>query len=151
MRDETECCSEFEFDRRQRMNVINRKFTGWHNPEMFTAAPGERDGLYKAVQDVWAEYERSRALATPTLDFFAYMMDKAQSGTKLEGELIQKFTGVWYHMLSLGAFLRCVPYGPIDCLAYPRMVLNCEGGGALLYVPLEKIKWKYVLGIHRLL
>lgn len=87
--------------------------------------------------------------STPVV--FAYMIDKAHLGTGLERELIQKVAEVEYHVLLPGVFSHCVRYGPIDCLAFPRMVSSCEGGGALLYIPLELIKSWFALGICRLL
>lgn len=65
----------------------------------------------------------SRVLSIPTPVLFEYMTDKTQSEIGLERELIQKTSDNEYHMFLFGAFLRCVQYGPIDCLSYPQMVL----------------------------
>lgn len=71
---------------------------------------------------------------------FAYLTDKAYSGTGLEHELIQNVAMIKYHVLPLGAFLCCMQYAPIDRLAYSRTVFGCGGCGAQLYVTVELIR-----------
>lgn len=79
------------------------------------------------------------------------MTDEVQSGTGLERDLIQNVAEVEYHVMWLGVFLRCARYGPIDRLAYPRIVSGCDGGGALLYVPLGSVRSWYALRICQLI
>lgn len=71
---------------------------------MFATLPHERDGFCHALWDVQAECGSSRALSILTLVVFAYMTNKAQPGTGLERELIQKVAEVEYHLPPLGAF-----------------------------------------------
>lgn len=68
------------------------------------------------------------------------MMDKAQSRTVLERDLIQKVAEVENNVTWLDVFSRSAWYGPTECLAYPRMVSCFGGGGALLYVMLDLIR-----------
>lgn len=44
----------------------------------------------------------------------------------------QKVAEVEYHVMSHGALLCYAQYGPIERLAYSRMVSGCGGGGGLL-------------------
>lgn len=133
---------------------------------MFPFPPRERDGFYQAIQDMWAECERSQAMNIPTLVVFGSMTDKTQSRTQLGRELIQTTADVEYHVLPHSAFVRCVWCGPADRTSYShkttnsqsdrilfeaRVVLACEIGGASLYVRLESIMSGYALGTYRLL
>lgn len=53
--------------------------------------------------------------------------------------------------MSLGAFLRCALYWPIERLAYLWMVFGSGGVGALLYVLLNTIKSWYALATLRMI
>lgn len=79
------------------------------------------------------------------------MTDKDQSEPVLEQDLIPKVIEVEYHVMSLGAFLRCVRYRQNECLPCLWMVSGCGDGGALLYVPLGSTKSWYKLGICQLM
>lgn len=81
-----------------------RRFVGWQNLKMFAVLPREWDVFYQAVQDVWVKWESSRAFGSLTLAVFAYITDMAQSGNKLEVELVQKVDEVEHYVLSLVAF-----------------------------------------------
>lgn len=63
------------------------------------------------------------------------MLNKVQSGTALERDLIQEVAEAKCSVLFIGLFLRCVRYGAIDHLSYLRMVFSCKGGAALFYLP----------------
>lgn len=95
--------------------------------------------FYQAIGDMLAECKRSRAWGIATPVVFASMTDKVQSGIALELDLTQKIVEVKYHVLSLGAILRCERYGPIDRLSYPRMAASFAGGAALLCLQLNRI------------
>lgn len=100
---------------------------------------------------MWVENEKSRALEIPTPVVFSYLADKTQSGASLERDLVRKVAEVQYNVTSLGAFLRDARYGPVERLAYPRMVYGCEGGSTLMRVLLCSIKSWCALGIFWLL
>lgn len=52
MRHAVEWWRELDFDRRQRMNVIGRRFFALHSIEIFATLPRERDVFYQPAQDV---------------------------------------------------------------------------------------------------
>lgn len=79
------------------------------------------------------------------------MTEKAQSGTVLKRNLMQKIAAPEYHVLLLVVFLRGAWYGSIKRLACPQMVSECESGGALLNVPLGLTESWYAPGTCRLL
>lgn len=125
-------------------------FDGWHSLKMFVILLGKRGMFYQAVQDVWCECESACALSVPFPVIFWYMMNKEQSRTGVERDLIQKVVEVRYYVTSLGAFLRCARYSVIDRLAYSRMASGCGGGVASLHVLSGSINSWYALGISRL-
>lgn len=55
-------------------------------------------------------------LGVLALAVFANMTYTAQLDFRLERNLIQKVAEPDFHVLSLGAFLRCVRYSPLDRL-----------------------------------
>lgn len=142
---------ELDFELRQRMNARGRRFVGSHNLEMSIILPRDCDMFCQAVQDVWVDCKRARALGILTLVIFLYMTVKGQAGASMKCDLSQRIAEDVYHTMSLGAFLHCAWYGSIEGLAYPRMVYSCDGGSALLYVSLGSIKLWYAVGIRRLI
>lgn len=59
----------------------------------------------------------SCASGVPTSIELVYMTDKAHPETGLERDLMQQITEVENHVNSLGAFLRCARYNPVDRFA----------------------------------
>lgn len=78
---------------------------------MLALPPRERDELYQFVQNVWYEYGSAHAMGIPTPVVLSYMTDKAQSGAKLERDLIQKVAEVEYNMTLTDVSLRCARHG----------------------------------------
>lgn len=122
------------------MNEMGRRFVGRLTPQMFANPPRKRDVFLQAFKDVWAECESSRAMGIPTPVVFLYLTDMAQSKSSLQLNSIQKIGEVEFHVMLLGAFLRCARYYPTDRLAYPRTVFGCSGGGALSHVLLGSVR-----------
>lgn len=60
--DAVDCWSKLDFELRQRMNIKGGRFVGWHNHEMFSTPPHERDMFYQAVQGVWGKCKSAGAL-----------------------------------------------------------------------------------------
>lgn len=131
---------ELDFERRQRANVRGRTFVDWRNLEVFAILPRERDVLYCPFKDSWDDFEGSRALGISTPVVFLCLRGKIQTGTVSERDLIEKIAEVEFDVMTLGVFLRCARYGPVEPLAYPQMMAGCGGDGALLFVLLATIK-----------
>lgn len=80
---------------------------------------------------MWRECKSACALGTSTPVIFLFMTIKAQSGTGLERDLIQKVAEIKYRVSSHSEILRFEQYGPIECLNYSWMGSGCSAGGAL--------------------
>lgn len=99
------------------MNVRRRRIAGWHSYMMFAIQFRELDVFHQVFQDVWGKCKCTRAMDIPKPLGFSYMTDKAQSGTGLKRDLIQKVAEAEYHVMSLGAFLHCARYGLVERLS----------------------------------
>lgn len=146
-----DCWLKRKSRRRQPLDVKKRRFACRQNLEIFAIPPCERDLFYQAVQPVWIGIKISQILAIPTPVVFLYMTVTARAGTGLERDWVQKVAEVEYHVSPLGKFLSGACYGLIEWLAFSWIVAGCEGGGALLRVPLCTIKSWYAFGICWLL
>lgn len=76
-------CIELDCEGQQRMKVKRCRFDGWHHLEMFAVSPCECYALCQAIQDVYTERERSRALGIFTTIVLPYMTDVAPPKTGL--------------------------------------------------------------------
>lgn len=138
---------ELDFERRQRVNEKGSSFIGWHIFELFAIPPRERDVFDECVKDSWKLYKGARALGMPTPPIFSYLTNNVKTGTNAECDLMNNMSEVEFDLLSLGAFLWSVRYGPVARFAYPFMVSGCEGCGLLLRVLLDVIKSWYAMDI----
>lgn len=89
-----------------------RRIVGLHKFDIFAIPLRVRDVLSQTVENARVDYESPRALNIPILVVFAYMANKAQSGTGLEREFTEKVAEVKYSVTLLGVLLRCARYGP---------------------------------------
>lgn len=138
---------ELHSERRQRVIQKGPRFVGWHNLEIFALPPRERSRFYLLIKDVWKDYENARALGVLTPIVFLYLTERVKTGTELERSFLEKVLEVAFDVLVLGAFLCSVRYGPVERLAFPRMVDGCDGNGVLLRVSLSSVKLWYRMGI----
>lgn len=100
---------------------------------------------------MWKDYKGSRALGVPIPVLFLYSTNQLQSGSAPVRDFLQKVSEVELDVVTLGAFLRCVRYGPSERLAYSSTIAGCADNGVLLRVSLSTIKSWYKLGLLRLI
>lgn len=71
-----------------------RRVVQWHNLGIFTILSREFDLFYQAVEPVWLRSESSLAPDLLKEAIFSNMKDKAQPGTRIERDLVQKVAEV---------------------------------------------------------
>lgn len=131
------------------MNAKEHRSAGCYNPQMFATLSRKRNMIYQAVHNMWPAYKSACTLGIFTPFVFSYITGKVQTGTEMERNLTQKMSKVKYEITSLDAFLRCVRYGPTECLASLWMVSGCKKAGALLYVSPGSTRLSNALDISR--
>lgn len=81
---------------------------------------------YLAATECWSHYEADRALEGTNILVCSYLTDVYGSATAVS-ILARCIAGAEYFTLSLGAFLRAIPYTSVGRFAHNQTVGVCEG------------------------
>lgn len=125
---------ELDFERRQRTNLKESQFIGWHSLYVFALRGHGRSDFYMIEPERWSQHVAHRALGAPILVVYLYRtagICKGSAASLFVGRILE----AEYTIFSPGAFLRAVQYGPVSCFAHDQMMSACAGRDAFLRIP----------------